>query len=181
MTAPAPIWKILEGTSRVVAVAVHDGHDLRPELVEHMALPEEGRLREEDPFTGAFAAVVDTKVVGLRSRFEVDLNRPREKAIYLRPEDAWGLTVYRDTLPEEMIERSLNEYDAFYEAMHSYLEAKVVEYGTFVVLDLHSYNHRRGGPDAQPSDPMENPEVNVGTGTMSDRRRWSSIVDRFIA
>lgn len=47
------------------------------------------------------------------------------------------------------------------------------EYGRFLVLDLHSYNHRRAGPNAPPADPERNPEVNIGTGTM-DRGRWAA-------
>jgi hypothetical protein len=53
-------------------------------------------------------------------------------------------------------------------------------YGRFVVLDIHAYNHRRGGPDAEPDDPVANPDVNVGTGSL-DRDRWGHVVDRFIA
>src|ERR687884_306413 len=48
----------------------------------------------------------------------------------------------------------------------------------FVVLDLHSYNHRRSGPEAPPADPAGNPEINVGTGSL-DRERWGPLVDRF--
>jgi hypothetical protein len=48
-----------------------------------------------------------------------------------------------------------------------------------VVFDLHSYNHRRDGPEAPPADPELNPEVNVGTGTM-DRERWGPVVDAFM-
>ena len=180
MNEDSQIWEVIDGCSRVIATAIHDGHAVRPELAAHMVIGEEERLREEDPFSGALAAVVDTRVIGLRSRFEVDLNRPREKAVYLGPEDAWGLTVYRDTLPDKMVEKSLAEHDAFYRAMHELFEAKTAEHGTFVVLDLHSYNHRRGGPYAEPSSPDENPEVNVGTGTMRDRRQWAGVVDRFI-
>ena len=50
----------------------------------------------------------------------------------------------------------------------------------FVVFDLHSYNHRRDGPDASPADPAANPEVNIGTASM-DRDRWAPVVDRFIS
>jgi hypothetical protein len=52
--------------------------------------------------------------------------------------------------------------------------------GRFVVLDFHSYNHRRSGPDAPPADPVFNPEINVGTGTM-DRQLWAGVVDGFIS
>jgi hypothetical protein len=52
-------------------------------------------------------------------------------------------------------------------------------YGRFVVFDLHSYNHRRDGPDEAPADPDLNPEVNIGTGSM-DRAMWGGLVDRFM-
>jgi hypothetical protein len=46
-----------------------------------------------------------------------------------------------------------------------------------VVLDVHSYNHRRTHDRvAEPVD--ANPEVNIGTGSM-DRARWGRIIDRF--
>jgi N-formylglutamate amidohydrolase len=118
--------------------------------------------------------------VALRSRFEVDLNRPREKAVYRSPQDAWGLTVWKRKLPESVIAASLAEYDAFYAALRGVLEEIERDCGRFVVYDLHSYNHRRNGPDASAADSAANPQVNVGTGTM-DRMRWAPIVDRFIA
>jgi len=52
-------------------------------------------------------------------------------------------------------------------------------FGRFVVFDIHSYNHRRNGPNSPPENPEENPEVNVGTGTMN-REKWSPIVERFM-
>jgi N-formylglutamate deformylase len=48
----------------------------------------------------------------------------------------------------------------------------------FVVLDLHSYNHRRGGPDAPVDDPTANPEINVGTGSV-DHEVWGDVVQTF--
>jgi hypothetical protein len=53
------------------------------------------------------------------------------------------------------------------------------QYGYFMVLDLHSYNHRRQGPQGPPADQEGNPEINIGTGTM-DRKRWAGLVDRFL-
>jgi len=165
----------------VAAAAIHDGHALRPDVASAVALDDAARLREEDPFTARWAEVVDTRLVGLRSRFEVDLNRPRDKAVYRRPEDAWGLEVWRESpLPEDLVQASLEQYDAFYSAAHLVLSRLEERWGRFVVLDLHSYNHRRGGPDAPPADPVENPEVNIGTGTM-DRDRWAPVVERLMA
>ena len=120
-----------------------------------------------------------TRIVGLRSRFEIDLNRPRDMAVYRTPEDAWGLTVWRDNVTESVFERSLAEYDSFFRVMRSHLKRIERGYGRFVVYDLHSYNHRRVGPDGPAADPDQNPQVNVGTGTMK-RDRWAPVVDTFI-
>ena len=51
--------------------------------------------------------------------------------------------------------------------------------GRFLVLDVHSYNHRRGGPDALAEPAAGNPEVNVGTGAL-DGRRWEHAVATFV-
>lgn len=174
------IFKITVGDSPLVAAAVHDGHQLRPEVVEIMALSEDERLREEDPFTGGWTAVAKTQVIGLKSRFEMDLNRPREKAVYIKPEDAWGLFIWKKDPTPQIISDSLKQYDAFYEEMFKLFSRIEKQYGHFVVFDLHTYNHRRQGPDDPIADPMENPEVNIGTGTMN-RELWAPVVDRFIS
>lgn len=119
-------------------------------------------------------------MVGLNSRFEVDLNRPRQKAVYIRPEDAWGLRVWREEPPASIIEGSLLEYDGFYAALEELLVGIEQRYGRFVVFDLHTYNHRREGPDGPEADPSLNPQVNLGTGTVN-REIWGPLVDRFVS
>jgi N-formylglutamate amidohydrolase len=176
---PEEIWRLRTGEGSIVATAIHDGHAVRAEVARHLALDDAVRLREEDPFTARWTAVAPTRIVGLRSRFEVDLNRPRDAAVYRKPEDAWGLEVWDGELPEEIAERSLRGYDAFYTTLAQLYRSLASRHGRFLVLDLHSYNHRRDGPDRPPADPQLNPQVNVGTGTMQDRARWSSLIDRF--
>ena len=174
-----PVWQIQYGEGPLVAAAIHDGGEVRDELVELFKIAPHERLREQDPYTGMWTSIAPTRIVGLRSRFEVDLNRPREKAVYRTPEDAWGLKVWKRELPEEMIARSLANYDAFYEHVHHLLQQLVLKNGRVIVFDLHSYNHRRQGPDAPVDDPNANPDINIGTGSM-DRVRWSPIIERFI-
>ena len=174
------LWTVTKGDEPVVAVAVHAGHALRPEVAQRMRLSDAERLREEDPFTSVWTEVAPTRVVARRSRFEVDLNRPREGAVYVEPEQAWGLEVWTTPLPRAVIERSLEVWERFYAMFEAVLEEKRRRYGRFVVYDIHSYNHRRAGWEGPVADAAGNPEVNVGTGTM-DRTRWSSLVERFIA
>ncbi len=182
MRSLAPSFcEIVEGDGPLVATAVHHGSGLRAEVEDYIALGAEDRLREEDPYTGAWTSVAPTRLVVLHSRFEVDLNRPREKCVYRRPEDAWGLRVWAEEPPSGFFERSIESYDAFYERVESIQRRLVRRFGKFVLFDLHSYNHRRSGPGGPPADPAKNPEVNVGTGTMRDRAYWARLIDRFIA
>lgn len=165
-------------SGQLVAVTPHAGHDLRPEVAEQMILDEEVRLREEDPFTDRFVTSLPARLVVHRSRFECDLNRVREEAVYREPEDCWGLDVWRDPpLDEGIVERSLEVYDGVYDELARRFD-ELAARGPFVVYDVHSYNHRRDGADGPPEDPADNPEVNVGTGSM-DRDRWGSVVDAF--
>lgn len=175
------IWKIEKGHGPLAATAIHDGHAMREELVPYLALDDAGRLREEDPFTGLWATMAPTYVVGLRSRFETDLNRPRDKAVYRVPEDAWGLHVWKEALPDHVAARSLAEYDAFYSALEELYGEMARQYGAFVVYDLHSYNHRRAGPEGPTADAEGNPQVNIGTGTMQHRDRFAGVIERFKA
>lgn len=164
--------------SAVIATAIHAGHHMRPDVAARCALDDATRLREEDPFTDRLLEVATLQVVAHRSRFEVDLNRPREQAVYRVPDDAWGLDVWREPLDDEQVEHSLQVYDAFYAELARRLD-ELAARGPFVVLDVHSYNHRRDGPDAPPAPAASNPEVNVGTGSL-DRPRWGRVVDRFV-
>jgi hypothetical protein len=171
---PRPAFCIREVPGPVVMTAIHAGHDLRPEIFDLIQLDEATRLREEDPFTDRMA-VAGTRVTVHRSRFEVDLNRPRSDAVYRAPGDAWGLEVWKRPLPPAVVERSLAGYDGFYAALGDRLDGLAAR-GPFVVLDIHSYNHRR---DGAPAPPAENPELNVGTRTL-DRGRWHRVVDGFV-
>ena len=167
------------GESPVVATAIHSSHALREDLVDCMALDEATRAREEDPYTDVLARELPSWILPCHSRFVVDLNRPPEEAFYRSPEMAWGLVVWKTPPSREMVARSLLEYDAFYEALYELLDQILRRHGCFVLLDLHDYNHRRAGPREPPADPADNPEVNIGTGSL-DRERWGTVVDRFM-
>ncbi len=169
----------LDGFGPIVATAIHDGHAVRPSLLKIMNVTEAQRLRDEDPHTGRLTVVGDARLIVRTSRFEADMNRRRAKAVYLTPEDAWGLRVWREQPDELELERSYALHDAFYEAMEEFLARLEREYGAFVVLDLHSYNHMPDGPDGSPADPEHNPVVIVGTGN-TDGERWRGLIDRFI-
>ncbi|KGN42401.1 N-formylglutamate amidohydrolase [Knoellia aerolata] len=166
-------------SGQLVATSIHAGHDLRDETADLIVLDEETRLREEDPFTEQIASLCPARLVVHRSRFEVDLNRERDAAVYRRPSDCWGLEVWRESpLPDDVSERSLAVHDDFYARLGERLDEMAAR-GPFVLYDVHSYNHRRDGADEPEAEPEDNPEVNVGTGSL-DRDRWGDVVDAFI-
>ncbi|NTH49212.1 N-formylglutamate amidohydrolase [Agrobacterium rhizogenes] len=170
------LWTIERGASPIIATAIHNGHAVRKELENLYALSSDERLREEDPFTEFISRDVPNRIVFHRSRFEVDINRARDGAIYLTPEQAWGLKVWKDGLSSENAHASLRIHDDYYEMLLAFLKGIERRYGRFVVLDLHSYNHRREGPAAAPTAQVEAPHINIGTSSM-DRSCWSHVLD----
>lgn len=174
----APFLSVI-GNDPLVATAIHDGHEVRREVAKLLALGDDDRRREEDPYTGLLTDIAETRWIALRSRFEVDFNRPRDKAVYLRPEDAWGLRVWKRPPSAAFVARSLALHDAFYSHVEQTLEGILARHGRFIVLDLHSYNHRRRGPGLAPAAATENPEINIGSGSVN-LRRWGRVVDRFV-
>ena len=172
----SPWWTVQRGDDPIVATAIHDGHGLRPDVADAMALSDADRLREEDPFTGQAVTGVPTHVVVHRSRFEIDLNRALDEAIYLTPEQSWGLACWR-TPPETIaIEHSRRMHRAYYAMLGSLLDDIVATHGRFVLLDVHSYNHRRDGVE-RPATPREQaPDVNIGTFSMP-RGDWAFLLD----
>jgi len=169
----------LDSPSPIVAAAIHNGHKLSDHQARISALTEKERFREEDPYTGVWTKISGNRIIGQRSRFEFDLNRAPEKAIYILPSDAWGLNLWKKPLSDKVIERTLEHYKSIYQEIYEGLNNLIERHKKIVILDLHSYCHRRGGPDAPPDNPEENPEINIGTGTM-DRDYWGPLVDRFI-
>ncbi len=172
-------FTIKKGEGPVVAAAIHHGHETRAELAPLFALTESERLREEDPFTGNWTTIAPTQIQGNNSRFEVDLNRPPEKAIYQKSEDAWGLQVWNQPLSDAVVNRSYALYQSFYNNVKEVFDRIIQEHGVLVVYDIHSYNHRREAANKF-ADPAENPEINIGTGNLN-RKVWGALIDRFMA
>ena len=166
------------GPGRMVSTAVHAGHELRPGLIDVVAVDPATRFREEDPFTDRMLGDVGVRVVVRRSRFEVDLNRSRERSVYRAPDEAFGLHVWRRELHPDELEESWRIHDGFYALLATHLDRLSAD-GRFLVLDVHSYNHRRQGRDVVAEPAADNPEVNVGTGAL-DEGRWGSTVATFV-
>jgi hypothetical protein len=172
-------WTVQHGPGRVVATAIHDGHGLSPAVAEAMALPDSERLREEDPFTGEAVLDVPSHVVVHRSRFEFDLNRAPDEAVYVTPDQSWGLKVWKHEPGTEFVARSLAIHSDYYRMLAQLLDGVASRHERFALIDVHSYNHRRDGADGDPAAQESAPDINIGTFSMP-REHWAFLIDPLI-
>lgn len=171
-------WDLVIGDGPVIATAIHDGHAVRDSLRPWLAISDEDRRREEDPMTGCLIEAGDVRLRVRTSRFQADLNRPRDKAVATDPAATWGLQCWRDDFPQAEIEQSLAYYDRFYEMIGTLIDDQVARWGSVLLIDIHSYNHRRDGAHAPPAAQHGNPDIELGVTTL-DPDRWGGVARRF--
>ena len=147
-----------------VCGAVHDGHQFRHELWENCLHTEYERWYEEDPCTKQMIQSHPIVISGLDSRFEYDLNRPLETAIF---ETAWGKQLWKLPLAEGMKQKSLQKHSNFYKVVYSLIQKLEELYPKVIVFDMHSYNWKRWDRKV--------PVWNLGTSNI-DNARFESIV-----
>ncbi len=142
-----------------VCGAVHDGHQFRKELWSNCLHTEYDRWYEEDPETKQMILSHPIVIAGCDSRFEYDLNRIPEEAVF---ETAWGKQLWRKPLESSLKQTSLEKHANFYKVVQA-LIAKIEEkFGICVVYDMHSYNWQRWD--------REVPTWNLGTSNIDNDR-----------
>ena len=149
--------------------AVHDGHQFRKELWENCIHTEYERWFEEDPETKEMVKTHPIIIAGCDSRFEYDLNREPERAIY---EDAWGKQLWHNPLTTEMKEKSLAKHANFYKVIHALISKLEDKFGVCIVYDMHSYNWKRWD--------REVPTWNLGTSNV-DKNRFGNEIESWRA
>lgn len=139
--------------------AVHDGHQFRRELWDNCLHTAYDRWFEEDPCTKEFVTTHPIVIAGCDSRFEYDLNRDPDNAVF---EDAWGKKLWKNPLPKEQRETSLAKHTTFFTVVHALIQKLEEMFGVCVVYDMHSYNWRRWD--------REVPVINLGTANIDNDR-----------
>ncbi|MCK9330732.1 MAG: N-formylglutamate amidohydrolase [Candidatus Cloacimonetes bacterium] len=151
-------------TEPILYLAIHNGHILRNPLKKTIGLSPLQRKVEEDPFTELFLSDKKNKIIQSASRFEYDLNRKKDFAVYQKPEDCWGLPIYQDyTLSSKDISFSKEKYDYFYHQISDIIEKFIEIHKKVFIWDVHSYNHHRKGNDAEFDSIEDNPDIILGT------------------
>lgn len=166
--ADSPFW----------AFAIHDGHQIDPTIVPFVRLDDGERAREEDAHTSFMAELPGVNQVFVStSRFQLDLNRTEKDAVYLRPEQAWGLNVWKDPLPASILHQLHQDHRNFYQQIDQQIRQTIDTHGFFIVFDIHSYNAQRID-EKQSVDKEENPQINLGTDY--NHQKWRPVIDAFI-
>lgn len=152
-----------------MCAAVHDGHQFRKELWDHCLHTAYERWYEEDPATKKMIENQPIVLAGCDSRFEYDLNRAPETAIYV---DAWGKQLWKSNLPEKMKAKSMQKHQNFYKVVQTLVGKLEEKFGVCVVYDMHSYNWQRWT--------REVPTWNLGTSNI-DYNRFGETVNSWRA
>lgn len=150
-----------------VCAAVHDGHQFRKNLWGNCLHTEYERWFEEDPCTKEFIKSHPIVIAGCDSRFEYDLNRDPENAVF---ETAWGKQLWETPLPEKQKEKSLAKHANFYKVVHALIKKLEEKFTAAIVYDIHSYNWVRWD--------REVPVINLGT-TNIDNNRFETFVENW--
>lgn len=159
------------------AFAIHDGQQIDPFIDPYINLNESERLREEDPFTAVMAELPMNQFIVGSSRFQLDLNRKIEDSVYLRPDQAWGLQVWKDSLPENIVTELYLDHKNIYQEIEEQIQETFDQYGYFVVYDIHSYNAKRNGSEEE-VDTEINPQINLGTAYVDPK--WQPLIDQLM-
>jgi len=123
-----------------VCGAIHDGDQFRKELWDNCLHTQYERWYEEDPETKNMVISHPILISGRDSRFEYDLNRPPEEAVF---ETAWGKQLWKKQLSEEEKQKSLDKHNSFYTVAHALIKKIEEKFGCAIVYDMHSYNWQR--------------------------------------
>ena len=142
-----------------ICAAIHDGHQFRQELWNNCLHTEYDRWYEEDPETKQMIDTQPIVLAGIDSRFEYDLNIPPEEAVF---ETAWGKQLWKNPLPAEMKQKSLDKHRNFYRVVHALISQLESKFINCVVYDMHSYNWQRWD--------REVPTWNLGTTNINNER-----------
>ena len=167
----------LREPSGMLGVALHSGSTVRPEMQQIMGVTRQQRFLEEDPYTDRFVKDFPMHLVALDSRFEYDLNRELEGAIYPYGEKKWGLQVWKRPLTGEEREKTYLKHKEFHEFLEVIIEHILEYHRIAVVFDIHSFCYQRERRLEWWKD--EHPEINLGTSSI-DRTHFAPLIDRFL-
>ncbi len=165
---------IYDAPSPFIGTALHWSPTIRKDIAPKLSISLADRFYEEDPETHRFLAPLTHVLLPNQSRYEVDLNRPPDVAIYSRPELAWGKEVWGEALSDFEREFTMEKWYEFNTLMDCAVEDAIERFGFAVVFDFHSYNYQRDRYVDWRTDGK--PVINLGTRHLDLDDRGRAIV-----
>ncbi len=163
-------WQ-LDFSSPFIGLAIHAGHNVRPELACRLAIDSTQQGLEEDTATDFMISGLSNRIAALESRIVYDLNRPPDRAIPLTAERFWGRKVYNTVPTEQMNAQTLERYAMFYRFVQTCVKKMLKKFNTCIIYDIHSFNILR--QKASGIDPV--PVFNLGTALV-DTLKWEKAI-----
>lgn len=160
-----------------MGIALHNGSRIRPQLLDTLAVSQEERFREEDPFTELFVQDFPIQLIARDSRFEYDLNWDIEKCIYPYENQKWGLKVWHRPLNREEITTTYSKFREFHALLDLVVDHLLKHYPLITLFDIHSFCYRREGESNWWED--SKPEINLGTRFIN-RPYFTPLIETFL-
>lgn len=152
-----------------VCSAIHNGGNFREELKDKIAVEKMERWKEEDTHTWKFVASLPIRIVVYDSRYEYDLNRNPNEAIY---NEAWGKKVWKKPLSDNEKAISLQKHANFYKVIDALVSKLEEKFDNTLFYDIHSYNYKRTKEDKYP-------EFNLGTEKITNPK-FRKYINKFL-
>ena len=155
----------IESYTYYVCAAIHNGHQFRKDLWDNCLHTEYDRWYEEDPETKQMIQSHPIVIAGIDSRFEYDLNRDPDQAVF---DTAWGKQLWKVPLSASEKQKSLNKHQNFYKVVQVLMHTLEQKHQKCIVYDMHSYNWKRWDRAV--------PTWNLGTSNI-DHTRFGNFVN----
>ena len=170
-----PIWQTEFGDGPLVACAIHDGHAVRPEVADSArARRDAAALRRRSlhrPLDGHCTDANHRSAVAVRGRSQPAARNGRVSAAGRLP-GAWN--VWKSPPPPEIWSRDRSpSMTIFTPICDLLLERLRKPHGGWWSSICTATTIVAAASAARPTIRQQNPEINVGTGSM-DRARWAS-------
>ena len=152
----------------IVCVALHNGHNIRPELKKSFLLSNNEQLFEENPYTDELISSFPIQLMGNDSRFEYDLNRA--KALSTHYKASSKKTVWDKPFNAKQRAISHAKHRSFYNVLKALISVVEKRFTNAIIFDIHAFNYKNFTHDLA--------TFSIGSEQI-DVERWGSVVSHF--
>ena len=160
-----------------IGVVMHAGSRMDPVFRENLLISEQDQFREEDPYMQSFITEFPFQVIARDSRYEYDLNRDPDDAVYPFDRPKYGMRVWKREFSKNELRAGELKHLEFYELMDILIRYMLERNPTAIIFDMHSYCYQREKKQDWYQDPK--PGINLGTKAVN-REKFGERIDMFM-